>query len=152
MIILIFFILPSSNIRATFQTLLWLFSVITPFSFFFNQINKPIYKSFIKCNIVIRIRFYRTNSIRMNNNQFSPAFGSPFNRSVCWIIRFSSNICYNNQWTIHHLNSTSTIASWSLCPIHATFPTIYIITHSHIIQGMNRQSKFNFRFAYFSDA
>ena len=49
-------------------------------------------------------------------------------------------ISYDNTRAIHHFYSTHAIAA-TFFPRHARAPVASVITHSHIIQRMNRQTK-----------
>ena len=57
----------------------------------------------------------------------------------------SSQICFKHNSAIHHFNGSHTVIT-NVIPIHTTIPITSIITHSEIIQRMNRQTNITIKF------
>ena len=107
-----------------------------------KQLIKPVSNYLIKRSRAIRIAFDIRYQIRSYHIQAAPLFIIPHILSIVinehWMRRFQ--ISYYDTITVHHFNSSQTIAA-SLLPRHTRAPIAIIIAHGHIVKRMNRKTE-----------
>ena len=110
----------------------------------FNERFKPIQDDIGQSNIFIGIIFHSGNNVLINDKQLTPLFIIPCATSLNFKRNRSIKIGNNNSRGIHHFNGSLPITTL-IRPTHTRFPTKTIVTHSHIIHGVNRNMKIAFK-------
>ena len=105
-----------------------------------SQALQPVQTLTHQFIITIGILANINNNIAVDNKQATPLLAVPMTIGNVHLIAGIPQISHHDTRRVHHLYGALTIIATTL-PTHAAIPTLIIITHSHIIQRVNRQAQ-----------
>ena len=113
------------------------FIIIIAKTAIFGKLLKPSRNILTQPGIIIRVCLNIGNEFRMDDKKLTPNLRVPV---VLQLMSGMLEVCDDNVGRVHHFYGASSIAAL-IHPLHTAIPAFAVITHGHIIKGVDRQAE-----------
>jgi hypothetical protein len=104
-----------------------------------TELAQPIKDKSIECCLLVGIALYAGHDVVIDDKEGAPLLIRPRVTRNGLKGFVAIEVCYYYKGGIHALDSATTIAT-PIAPVHTGLPVIIIVTHGHVIHGVDRET------------
>jgi hypothetical protein len=104
-----------------------------------TELAQPIKDKGIECGLLVGVTLYTGHNVVIDDKEGTPLLIRPRVTRNGLKGFVAIEVCYYYKGGIHALDSATTIAT-PIAPVHTGLPVIVIVTHGHIIHGVDRET------------